>query len=474
MKTKKRIEIERFDNFKQETNASVEKFYNYLPTKMLSNSLGIKVASFPNTLTDTEEYEIDYSDTTLTKVKGVTYFKQFFPRTGDTTHRILLYGDDNKEYINQLFGYDPGLYWLYSMQFNSAPITLAFKQNDADSIILSSKDKMLIWKSAYSPYEVKNAPIITSMCMNDGVLFCTIKEPAFKIWYATDLNAENIGNISKNSGYISLEDDLGYARKIVTFDQDVYVFRDYGISKINYVKNTITVSQVYQSNTKIFTETVSVGANAIMFMTVDGIYQFNGVKVSRTSIDIGDMLCISNDSACASILGNKYYLALRLNFNDDKKILCETQNYVNNALIVVDLMDYSYQIIRGVDIGSLFAIKTPAFEKVLATFNTVHDDKLGEICLSSKCFEDALPKYYATSELFELPANRMVTKLSAVADVGVKFNLKYGNKSTSFTSYVSGKNEFCFKIYCDNLKLEISSPNATAEVKKVFIDYYEY
>ncbi len=474
MKTKKRIAIESFDNFKKETAASVDRFYNYLPTKVLSNSYGVKEAGFPNSLEDSTEYHLDIDEADFSKVKGVTYFKQFFPRSGNTQHRILIYGDDKKEYINQLFCEDNALYWLYSLEFNSAPITLAFKKDDSDAIILSSKDQMKIWKTGYSPYTVENAPIITSMCMNEGVLFCTIQEPAFKIWYATDLDPENIGNITANSGYISLEDDLGYARKIVSFNQDVYVFRDYGISKIKYVKNNISVSQVYLSNTKIFTDTVSVCGNTIMFMCVEGIFQFNGVKVTRSGIDIAEMLSIRNDNACAASLGNKYYLALRLNFGDQNQIMCETGEYVNNVIIVVDLTDYSYQIIRGVDVGSLLPVKTPVFEKMLVTFNTVYDTKLGEICEEATCFNTPIPKFWATNDLFELPTQRMITKLSVVADQGVKFNLKYDGKSTSFTSYTTGLNEFCFKIYCKNLKLEISSPNTSAEVQKVFVDYYDY
>lgn len=474
MKTKKRIAIKKFNDFEKVDPASVDKFYNYQPTKILSNSYGVKLAGFPNSLTDGQEYNFDIEEAGFSKVKGVTYFKQFFPRSGNTQHRILIYGDDNKEYINQLFCEDNSLYWLYSLEFNSSPISLAFKQNNNDSIILTSKDSMKIWKTGYSPYTVENTPIITSMCMNDGVLFCTIQQPAFKIWYATDLDAENIGNISSNSGYVSLEDDLGDARKIVSFNQDVYVFRDYGITKINFVKNNISTSQVYQSNTKIFTETVSVCGNVIMFMSVEGVFQFNGVKVSRSGIDVSEMLSIKNDNACGASLGDKYYLALRLNFGDKKQILCENGDYVNNALIIVDLTDYSYQILRGIDVGSLLAVKTPVFEKMLLTFNSVHDDKLGEICQTSTCFGQALPKFWSSNELFEIPLTRLVTKLCVKADAGVTFNLKYDNKSMSFTSYTSGVNEFCFKIYCSNLSLEISSLNQSAEVDKVVIDYYEY
>ena len=43
----------------------------------------------------------------------------------------------------------------------------------------------------------------------------------------------------------------------------------------------------------------------------------------------------------------------------------------------------------------------------------------------------------------------------------------------SFTTYVNGLNEFMFKISGKQIKLEISSQNESAEVKEVYLDFYE-
>ena len=236
MRNKKIVEIKRFDNFdKNSINILTEKFYNYLPSNKLENSKGIRVAMFPMNVTDKTERELNIATAGITSIEGLAYFKQYFSKSKITTHRLVVYGNDNKVYINQMIDNDYDLYWLYGLTFNSAPIVLTYKKDDADAAILASEDKMVVWETSYSPYTIEDVPIITSMCMNEGVLFCTILEPAFKIWYALDLDAENVGNISNTSGYISLEDDLGYARKIVTFNEDVYVFRDYGISKISFI-----------------------------------------------------------------------------------------------------------------------------------------------------------------------------------------------------------------------------------------------
>ena len=474
MKEKKRIEIDTFNNFNSSNNIYTEKFYNFFPSNKLASSQGVAVAKFPKMYTDMTEEELDIEDLDINSVCGVSYFKMYFPDSQNTQHRILIYGDDNKVYINQLFSGSSMLLWLFNLQFNSPPVSLSYKTDDTDSIILTSSDKMVVWHTNYSPYEIENVPIITSMCMNDEVLFCTIKDPAFKIWYATNLDAENVGQVSAESGYISLEDDLGYSRKILTFNEDIYVFRDYGISKINYIKNDISVSQIYLSNTKIYADTVSICGNVIMFMTKDGIYSFNGVKVTKTDVNIKTLLPSTNEHTTASSLGQKYYLALRLNFNDNKEILCETGDYVNNALVIIDIIDYSYEIIRGVDIKSLLPVKTELFEKMLVTFNTINNSQLGQIVETSSCFDTRLPKYWQSSNLTNNFNTKLFTKLSIQASENVTFNLIYDDKNISFSTYKDGLNEFCFKILCKQVKLEISSNETNASVDKVVLDYYEY
>ena len=474
MKEKKQIKIDNFNNFNSSDKINTENFYNFLPIDKLTPSNGVEVAKFPKLYTDLTEEELGIDDLNINSVCGVTYFNMYFPDSQNTQHRILIYGDDNKVYINQLFCGTPMLLWLFNLQFNSPPVCLSYKTDDTDSIILTSSDKMVVWHTNYSPYEILDVPIITSMCMNDEVLFCTIKDPAFKIWYATNLDAENVGQVTPESGYISLEDDLGYSRKILTFNEDIYVFRDYGISKINYIKNDITVSQIYLSNTKIYTDTVSICGNVIMFMTKDGIYSFNGARVTKTDVDIRNLLPETNEHTAASSLGQKYYLALRLDFNDDKSILCETGDYVNNALVVIDITDYSYEIIRGVDIKSLLPVKTELFEKMLVTFNTMNNSKLGQIVETSSCFGTSLPKYWKSSDLTNNFHTKLFTKLSIQASENVTFNLIYDDKNISFSTYRDGLNEFCFKILCKQVKLEISSNETDASVDKVVLDYYEY
>ena len=475
MRDKKQIVIEDFGNIDRDKGVTVERFYNLNPSSGLKQSLGVELAKFPKRDDPSYgDYSLDMTMTTINQIESISIFKQFFPVSGNTNFRILLYGDDEKLYINEMFMLNDNLLWLYDLTFESAPITLAFKKDDMDAIILASQDKMVIWTTDYLPYTVTDAPIITSMCMNDGVLFCTLVEPAFKLWYATDLRAENIGKLSSNSGYITLADELGYAKKVVAFNESVYVFREYGISKISVVKNEFSISQVYISRTQILTNTVNACGDVIMFCTKEGLYTFNGVKVTKTNVNIFDILNNFNGNAIAESFKNKYYLALKLDFNDGKTIACESGTYKNNALLVVDTLDYSYQLVRGVDIKQLLPVFARDYERMLVIFNSGNVGVVGQVIDSSSSFDVSLPKYWLSGELTDNYNVKLFTKLVVEADENVKFNFIYDNGQITFTTYKEGINEFCFKICSKQAKLEITSDSADMNVKKAVFDYYEY
>jgi len=139
---------------------------------------------FPKNPTNKLERELDIVSKGITSVDGLAYFKQYHPTNKVTSHRLLIYGNDKKVYINQMLDDTWELFWLYNLEFDTAPIIMNFKKDDIDSVILASNETMKIWQTGFSPYTIENVPIITSMCMNEGVLFCTIKQPAHKIWYA--------------------------------------------------------------------------------------------------------------------------------------------------------------------------------------------------------------------------------------------------------------------------------------------------
>lgn len=467
MKQKKRIEIE---DFTINENSLCDICYNCKPSKVLSDSIGFDYAKFPYRINDKDCYEIEMPDS-IYYINGISLFRQHFPDSGDDVYRLLIHGSDKKLYLHQMLQNSKAVHWLYQLTFEKTPITLAYKKDDMDAIIITDGEQMKIWVTNYSPYTIEDVPIITDMCINEGVLYCCLKEPAFKIWYATDLNPENVGGTNNYCGYISLEDSLGFANRVLTLDENVYVIRDYGISKISYVSKSFSVSEIYSTNTKIYPQTACVCGNLLIFMTNEGLFTYNGVKVTKTDLDLNKYM--ENGMLVAASLGSKYYLACRLKLPSIYNA-STTESYINNALVVFDTNDSSYQIIKGVDIKTLLPVKTNGFEKMLILFNSRSITSIGEIVNAPIAYGAPLTRFWLSKPLFKDYDTKLITKLTVNAKSGVDFKLMFDNKDLTFTTYKDGLNEFSFKVPSKQLKIIISSKADSAEVYKVYVDYYDY
>lgn len=479
--TRKKLVINDFSkNYQQNENLS-EEFYADLmynlntKSKTLKKGLGIKQFKVPTTFSvDSDEVLLDTASLGLTKVNNVLYFKQYFNESGNTQHRILLHGSDNKLYVHQMYCGVGSLLSTYQLEFNSAPICLSYKLNGNDTIILSSPEKMVVWTTDLAPYTVEDVPIITSMCISNGVLWCTIDGEANKIWYCLSLNPELIGVSTDQTKYLTLDDERGYARKVLTFKENLYAFRDYGITRINYYTSEITTTQVYLSDSKIYADTITSCGDVIMFMTKDGIYSFNGVTVTKQDIGIEKFLTCDNTFAIGACLQDKWYLGLRLEFNDDKQILCETGEFVNNALLVINLDDYSFEIMRGVDIKTMMPLKTDTLEKMLVTFNSGEIDKVGEIDESGKLFGEITPKCLLSNNIYTDNLNTMVIRnITTVSSDNVTIKIKTNDNTYNFVTKNQGINKFQTIIPCEKFKIEISAVSEEIDLKYLDIEYFK-
>lgn len=471
-----KITIDDFSKFVVDNNLKVgcEKIYNFNNNHLLNNNIGIGSLMLPKGKDlSLGDLELGYKALNLDYFNKVMYFKQYFSSSGNTTHRLLIHGSNNRLYVNQMFSNTSMLNWTYSLEFSSIPIVLEYKKNGVDSILISSKDKLVVWTTNLVPYELTDVPYITSMCIYNDVLYCTIDGENEKIWYTTDLNPEGVGTETSSTKYITLGDERGACRKILTFKENVYIFRDYGISKLNdYAKDTPTYNQVYLSDSKIYANTVAVCGDVIMFMTKDGIYKFNGVSVSKVDCSIKHLITDINDYAVATNMQDKYYLALRLNFNDDKQVLCETEDdYKNNALIIIDIQDNSYQIVRGVDIKEMLALKAESLEKIVLTFNSKNKENIGEINNSGKYFNEVLPKCYETNYILQENSGITIRKVTVDASAGVVIKIITDNGFKAFTTYQNGINEFQTIIQCKKCKLDIQTNLDKPTISNIEIEY---
>lgn len=419
-------------------------------------------------------YTIDFSKINLEYYNKVMYFKQYFETSGDTTHRLLIHGSDNKLYIFEMFSQVLRPNWAYELTFDTVPIVLEYKKNGLDSILISASNKLVVWSTGKTPYEISNVPTITSMCIYNDVLYCTIEDDDEKIWYTTNLNPETVGTESTETKFLIMDGNAGGGRKIVIIKENVYVFCDYGIGRINtYVKvDNCTYNEIYLTNGKIYPNTIVVCGDFAVFMTEDGLYKFNGSSVTKIDAMQNLLQGSVKDFATATSLRNDYYLAIKIDFGGMYIVGSEEDDYKNNALVKLDLNDYSFEIMRGVDIKDMLALKAGVEEKIIVTFNSIHKEKIGEITSDGICFDTILDRHWESNVIMQPNMSTMtIRNIRIDASEGVSFVIRYDNKMKVFNTKKDGINEFQTLTQCQKFTFEITSNNQNAYVNHIELEY---
>lgn len=287
---------------------------------------------------------------------------------------------------------------LYQTLFEGIPNTINYRLDSQDTLIFSS-DKDGMWKYALNKgvEQVENAPHIVSMCLHYERLFAIVGGEQNRLAFSANLDPTNWEQDLSSGGFIDMQDERGALEKVVSFNDYVYVFREYGVSKVSaYGDQTeFSVSHLFVSSVKIYGNTVTVCGNKIFLLTRDGIHTFDGYSAQKLNLGIDSLFKnVKNDNACGVYYKNKFLLACRLNFDDGEHIGCEAYSggYVNNALIELDLVTNEISITRGVDIASMVVLDDTKFSKVAVCFNGEYSKRLGEICEDGCIFGTPLPK----------------------------------------------------------------------------------
>lgn len=194
-------------------------------------------------------------------------------------------------------------------------------------------------------------------------------------------------------------DERGALKKVVSFNDYIYIFRDYGITRLSAYadQSSFYVSQLFVSSGKIYPNSVCVCGDEIIFLASDGLYSFNGINTTKIldNISLG-FLGQNNEKSMATYLENKYYLACKFNFQDGT--VSGEINAENNCVIEVDLLSRTALFLRGADVCHISAIKTDKFEGVVVCAKAYGENayKLGAISYSGKIFNAFTTKVWQT------------------------------------------------------------------------------
>ena len=460
--------------------------YNYSFKKgSLQTGLGFEVLKLPR------EFSSSSSERTMTFLSTPTQIKKvwlypFYYNFAQTKAPILMVNYDNVVYYTQLISINPYFANINSsISFTSDPNAVYYNIDGEDVMLLTSATNGMYVFHPTIPMQTdfdENAPKVISMCRHYERIFAIEEGKRNKLVFSSNLDPTN-WDMEIDAGYIEIIDEQGALQKVVSFNDYVYIFKEYGISRLSAYGDQaeFNLSSLFVSSGKIYGNSVCACGDRIIFLSRDGIYAFNGYSTVKLSLNIESLLQdVDNENCCAAYHKGKYYIGCKLEYKDNKSIGCENyvSGYVNNTLIELDLKNGDINLMRGVDLKSLCSIEYGFLNKLVAAFNNEHKSKLGQLTEDGKVFGDILPKIWVSpnTNLGYPNKSKKVKSFSLISKNDCKISIITDKKTKSFD--ILGKNSTStinpnvsgemvqFSIETTGSEADISVPEITIEVSR--------
>lgn len=404
----------------------VQSFGSGLDAKTDESILNINVAK--------SVYNFDFSSGALTKGYGLSacdiqradicsiwdFTRYDFDL--EASESILMYSN----LAGEVFYVRDGIEHSLDVTFDAKVYAVNYRLYGDDVILMcSEKNNMVVWDGVNLPYVVASSPMISSLTMHYERMFCTVGGEKNSVWFSDDLDPTNWDLELDKGGFIEMLDERGKLNNVLSYLNYVYIFRDYGISRLTaYADQTqFSVSNLFVSSGQIYSNTVSLCGDSVFFLSRDGLYCFNGLSTSKILASVSPLVKQSPDAVSVHHNG-KYYVALNMDFDksssDGYDDSTDTQN---NAVLVYDLKTGSYSIVRGVNVKNFCS-----YGEIL--YAVLGDGTVGAMELCGSFFDTPSQKEWA-SGMLDFGTERVKTVREAYIESDEDFVLKISSERGS-------------------------------------------
>jgi hypothetical protein len=253
----------------------------------------------------------------------------------------MIYADDGNFYKRVLNSEDDFML-VQDLSFDKTPSAVTYRYNGKDVIIFSLENLSKVYDGD-SVFYIDDAPAITSTCIHNERLFATEGGQKTTLWFSDDFNPLNWSVSLEDAGYIDLRDDRGSLLKVVSFDGYLYVFRNYGITRITAYgdQTAFSVDGITASASRIIPESICVCGDRIVYLAEDGFYSFSGGTPVRIMEKLDGLNFSDKSTAKAKYYRGNYYCVVTLKNQDDKPF---------QAIVCYSLKDSGFTIGNNLNI----------------------------------------------------------------------------------------------------------------------------
>lgn len=281
-----------------------------------------------------------------------------------------------------------------------------FKYNGDDAILIySDEGSLYLWDGVNKAVQLQAAGI-SSLAVYDDKIFAA-KKDSNELLYCSASDPTQFGGDECKS--IDISDDRGNITKIIPFLEYLFVFKDYGITRITALSGgEFKLENLFLEGGKIYPGTVCLCGNAIIFMADSGFYSFNGRTAKPILKELFPLIRPSQLTSAAYMSG-KYFLSAS---SDGGRILA-----VSNL--------ESFNITRNIGITLLF----PMEGNLLCLTNSM----VAEVVRTGKYYHNIIPKRWVSPAYdFGTSALKHIRSVSIRTEGEITFTVTADGVSRAF------------------------------------------
>ncbi len=401
-------------------------------------------------------------------VEGITpkklyYYKKYDEAKARFLDYLMIYASDNNIY-KSIIGIDEGFTAVSDLNFEKAPFAVIYNYNGNDVIIFSIENLSKVY-DGNSVTIVEDAPGITSSCIHSERLFATEGGEKTTLWFSDDFNPTNWNISLEDAGYIDLRDGRGSLLKVISFDGYLYVFRNYGITRISAYgrQEDFTVDGITASASRIIPESICVCGDRIIYMAEDGFYSFSGGTPVRIMGKLEGVNINVKKHIKAQYYRGCYYCVLTLT---DKEGDCF------QGIICYSLKEGDFTVNKNFNVVDFTLMEGENELKLL--FLCTDNRAIGELSEKSEYFSKGITKTWESGESnFGIAKEKRLTKLFINSEAPIKVTVK-SEVGTRVLNFLGSKKMqmlpvglrgefFCFLVECDFTECSLSCLGAEVE-----------
>lgn len=355
--------------------------------------------------------ENQYSLPNNVMVKKAYYYKRFDTTLGVRDDKIVCYCTDNYLYACPINSGTGIFNKIADSYYKNPPIAVNYNYYGNDVMLFSINDGCISVLDNLVLTRYGDTPTILNMCIHNERLFATVEGDINTVWFSGLFNPVEWNVSLDGAGYVTIPDERGKMLNLVSFYDYVYLFREYGISRISaYGDQTdFRVDNLYLRHGKIFGNSITVCGDYIVFLASDGLHIFDGINSKKLLPSYDSFFVgIDNQNAQGVYFDNKLF------FNADMRV----NGKVGNVTIVYDFKRKAEYVLKGLNLAELVSANGDDY----FLFGVTKGCNLVKIDNSGCFLDDATEKIWknSASDFGISVKNKRLYKFSVDTDYEIK------------------------------------------------------